>query len=104
MEQRIDEEEYIHLTKTWRHQQNQIEAHLLKNKYLISNYLSKSLGLLAKAQGAYGLFMNSDHEGRAALIKSLLRVSEFKDGRIIPNFKPPLDILYQIITNAGNKN
>jgi DNA invertase Pin-like site-specific DNA recombinase len=103
LEQKIDAGEHSRLTKQWQYQQHKIEARLLKIKYLISNYLSSSLTLLREAQGAYTRFLDSDQEARASLITSLMQVSEFKDGKIIPVFKHPLDILYQIIINTEMK-
>jgi hypothetical protein len=97
LEKKIDEEKYESTEKQLRSHQQGIEARLLKNKYQITNYLADALDLLANAQGAYNRFINSDREEKAILIKQIMQVSEFKDGKIIPVFKHPLDILYQII-------
>ena len=98
--QRINEEEYFNLVKRLRDQQIRIEAHILKIKNVIKNYLPHSIELLVKAQNAYAKFSKSDQEKRVELIKSLMHVSEFKSGKIIPVFKHPLDILHRVINKS----
>ncbi len=102
LEQRINEEEYSSLVKRLEDQQIRIEAHILKLKNLIKNYLPYSIELLVRAQGAYAKFSESDQDKRVELIKSLMHVSEFKSGKIVPVFKHPLDILHRIINKSEN--
>jgi len=100
LEQKIEAREHSRLIKQLQDSQHKIEARLIRIKYLIRNYLSDSLKLLEEAQGAYKRFLDSDKETRASIVKSLMQVSELKDGKVIPKFKKPLDILYQVITST----
>jgi site-specific DNA recombinase len=92
----VEEAFYRKYMKEWREdqkrQQRQIEAHQEADE----NYIEQGIRLIEIARNAHAFFHSKDQPTRAELIRFIFPNSTLRDGKVIPVFKPPFDIIWKM--------
>jgi len=92
----IEEAFYQKHVRQWRKEQYSIQEQIRQHQKADENYIEQGIKLLEIAKNAYRFFKSKSKPERAELIRFILSGSKLHDGKVIPAFKPPFDIIWRL--------
>jgi len=96
----IDEAFYRKHVKEWREDQNCLQKQITEHQNADENYIEQGIKLIEIARNGYEFFQSKDKPERAELIRFILPNSKLRDGKVVPVFKPPFDIIWNLAQEA----
>jgi len=80
--------------------QGRIQEQIRQNQKVDKNYIEQGIKRIEIARNAYQFFQKKSKSEREELIRFILPDSQLCDGKVVPLFKPPFDIIWQLAQEA----
>jgi len=95
-----DEGSYgIHVA-AWKKELTQVRNRIEKHESANHTYIDQGIRLLELARNGVEFYRTHDQEERAILLRFILQGSTLQDGKVIPTFNPPFDIIHDLAEDA----
>lgn len=94
---RIGTQQFERLSKSWRQEQDELQAALSAYESAGRNYLDDGVRLLELANGAYDLFDKQEMREKRKLLDFVLSNCTWRDGRLSAEYKQPFDMIAETI-------
>ncbi len=96
----VEEASYRKYMKKWREDQKRLQRQIEGHQEADENYIEQGIRLIGIARNAYAFFQSKDQPKRAELIRFIFPNSNLSDGKVVPVFKPPFDIIWKLAKEA----
>jgi len=90
---RIDENFFDQKSKEWKQEQYDIFRKIERHQRADRSYMEEGVKLLELAQRAVTLYEKQNMREKRRIINFVCSNSPWKDGRLLPNYRKPFDIL-----------
>jgi site-specific DNA recombinase len=98
----VDKAFYIKHMKEWHEDKKRLQRQIKAHQEADENYIEQGIRLIEIARNAYAFFQSKDQPIRAELIRFIFPNSNLRDGKVVPVFKPPFDIIWKLARQALN--
>lgn len=98
---RLDQNFFDQKSKEWKKAQYDIFRKIERHQRAEGSYMEEGVKLLELAQRAVTLYEKQNMREKRRIINSVCSNSPWKDGRLLPNYRKPFDILSE--TNRAYK-
>lgn len=92
----ITEDFYRRHVLQWRNEQDRIQVQIKRHQKADENYIEQGITLLEIAKNAYEYFQKRRKIERATIINFIMPESKLINEKIVPIFKPPFNIIYDM--------
>ncbi|MHB0912949.1 MAG: recombinase zinc ribbon domain-containing protein, partial [Armatimonadota bacterium] len=92
---RISQEMYDKKSEEWKHEQFDIVRRIESHQKANHNYIDSGVRTLELAQKAYSLYEKQNLAEKRSLLNFLLSNSVWRNGRLIPSYKKPFDLIVE---------
>jgi len=96
----IEETFYRRNVSQWRAEQNEVHARIQHHQKADEHYIEQGIRLLEIACNARQFYHSQGQTERATLLRFIMSGSVLQDGRVVPAFKPPFDIIHRMAQEA----
>ena len=101
---RIGQDFYDRKSSEWKSEQDEILKKIERHQGANRAYFDDGIQLLELAQRAVTLYEKQDMQEKRRIINFVCSNSLWKDGRIIPNYRQPFDMIAEINTKKAKEN
>jgi hypothetical protein len=96
----VEEAFYRRNVSQWRAEQNEIQDRIRRHQKADENYIEQGIRLMEIARSASGFYRSQGQAERAALLRFIMPGSALQDGRVIPAFRQPFDVIHRMAQEA----